>query len=103
VVRRDRLRELREKRGFKTCAAFVAHANQYRYHITHRRYLAIEQGTTKVYLDEIYKICKAMEVTADEWVFSVEKDRRKPYYDLLSNEERAFVDDVIMTMVKRAK
>jgi transcriptional regulator with XRE-family HTH domain len=103
VVRRERLKELRVKRGFQTQKAFVAHANKYFYPLDVQRYGAIERGVARVGLDEIWMICKAMEVTADEWVFDVEKDRRKPYYDLLSGEERAFIDDVILSMIKRFK
>lgn len=67
VLPSERLRQLREAKH-SSQKAFCAHAERAGYIIALRRYGAIERGDASPSADEIIKICRAMEISADCWL-----------------------------------
>lgn len=71
----ERLRNLREKKGFATQKQFISHAGRVGHKMSLRRYGAIERGEAKPSVNEIAAICLAMNISADTWLmgrYSVE-------------------------------
>lgn len=64
----ERLRELREQKGFKGQKHFCAHAAKLGLPIKVRRYGAIERGEVRPTLEEIAQICMVMDISADSWL-----------------------------------
>lgn len=92
----ERLRELREKRGYKTQKQFCAHARRYGYSLNSRRYGGIERGDVTPNIDDIIVICKAMEISADAWLFGYQDaiDTR-----LLNDMELKIVKDLVQGLL----
>lgn len=68
----NRLRKLRESRGFVTQKEFCYHAKKYGYSLTLRRYRDIERGEVAPMIYEVRDICEAMKISADAWIFGVD-------------------------------
>jgi transcriptional regulator with XRE-family HTH domain len=64
----ERLRDLRERKGFATQKQFINQAGRSGYKIGSRRYGAIERGEAKPTINEIAVICLAMNISADAWL-----------------------------------
>lgn len=90
-----RLKELREKKGYATQKAFCAHARRYGYKLDTRRYGGIETGRIVPRLDEVVTICKAMEISADAWLFDYQDPRELRDIKLLDDPEVAIVRELI--------
>ena len=95
---KDRLRVLRESRGYKTQKQFCSHAKKYGYVIDVVRYGRIERGEVKPNIEEIWTICKAMEITADAWIFG-----RVPRVDVrwLTDHEVGIVNELVKGLLSR--
>jgi transcriptional regulator with XRE-family HTH domain len=68
----NRLRALREGRGFETQKDFCYHAKKYGYSLSLRRYRDIERGAAVPTICEVRDICEAMKISADAWIFGAE-------------------------------
>lgn len=88
-----RLRELREKKGYATQKAFCAHARRYGYDLNPRRYGGIETGRIEPRVEEVITICRAMEISADAWLFGYQQETLD--YRLLDDAEAAIVKELI--------
>ncbi len=72
--------------------AFCAHARRYGYAVEARRYAGIERGDVTPTIHEIIAICKAMEISADAWLFGYQEtiDTR-----LLNDTEAVIVKELV--------
>jgi transcriptional regulator with XRE-family HTH domain len=92
----ERLRELREKKGFKTQKQFCATARRYGYSLNPRRYGGIERGDIVPTQNDIITICKAMTISADAWLLGFQ-DRIDT--KLLDDAEAQIVKDLVMGLL----
>ncbi len=88
-----RLRELREKKGYQTKKSFCAHARRYGYKLDLRRYGGIERGHIEPRIEEVITICKAMEISADSWLFGYQQEIVD--FKLLDDAEAEIVKELI--------
>jgi transcriptional regulator with XRE-family HTH domain len=95
-----RLRRLREGRSFVTQKAFCSYAQRTGIKLSARRYGGIERGDITPDINDIIKICSAMKISADAWLFGVATrvDVRE-----LSAEEIELVEQIVkgLAAIKR--
>jgi transcriptional regulator with XRE-family HTH domain len=73
MLQNERLKMLRERKGFTTKKQFACHAQKHGLDVGLRRYEAIERGDVKPDINEIIAICSAMDISADDWLFGSER------------------------------
>lgn len=92
----QKLRFLREKRGYGTQKAFCYHAQKSGFNVNLRRYGSIERGDIRPNIDDIIEICKAMQISSDEWLLEFNTDAN---IKLLTTEEMLLVKSVIEGLI----